>query len=238
MPDGDNVTRFARLEMIFAPVPWPYADTHRAEIDAYFATLRAAKPALWNGRILLLHHYEIVDDLFRGMFLESDYASLRFWIGRGHAPAGVWDCFAAAAIRGSDGGWLTGVMGGHTANAGQAYFPCGTPDPQDVAGDRVDFEGSAARELAEETGLAAAEFDAEPGWTLVRAGPHVVAVKVMHARATAAALRERVLANLARQRDPELADIRIVRAPADLDAAMPRFVHAFLNDRWTREQVA
>jgi 8-oxo-dGTP pyrophosphatase MutT (NUDIX family) len=232
MHGGDHVTRIARLEMISAPVPWPYADTHRAAIDAYFATLKAAKPALWNGRILLLHHYEIVDDLFRGMFLETDYASLRAGIGQGRPPAAVWDCFAAAAIRGSDGGWLLGVMGGRTANAGQTYFPCGTPDPQDVIGDRVDFEGSAARELAEETGLATSEFDAEPGWTLVRTGPDVVAVKVLQARATAAALRERVLANLAQQSDPELSDIRILRGPADLDATMPHFIHVFLNHRW------
>jgi 8-oxo-dGTP pyrophosphatase MutT (NUDIX family) len=232
---GDNVTHIPRLEMIFAPVPWAYAQARRAEIDAAFARLKAAKPALWNGRILLLHHYEIVDDLFRGMFLEADYAGLRYWIGQGHPPAGVWDCFAAAAIRGSDGGWLMGVMGGHTANAGQAYFPSGTPDPQDVAGDRVDFERSVARELAEETGLAVQDFAAEPGWTLVRTGPYVVAVKVLRARDSAAALRERVLANLARQRDPELADIRIVRRGPDLDATMPRFVHVFLNHRWQRE---
>ncbi|MGE0063404.1 MAG: NUDIX hydrolase [Xanthobacteraceae bacterium] len=230
-----DVTRIAGLELIYAPVPWPYADANRAAIDAYFARLKAAKPALWNGRILLLHHYEIVGDLFRGMFLETDYASLRYWIGQAHPPAAIWDCFAAAAIRGSDGGWLTGVMGAHTANAGQAYFPCGTPDRDDISGDCVDFERSVARELAEETGFAVADFDAEPGWTLVRTGPHVVAVKVLHARATAAALRERVLANLARQRDPELADIRIVHGPADLDAAMPRFVHAFLIERWKQE---
>jgi hypothetical protein len=232
---GDNVTHVPRLEMIFAPVPWAFAETHRTEIDAYFAQLKAAKPALWNGRVLLLHHYEIADDLFRGMFLEADYASLRAWIGQGHPPAGVWDCFAAAAIRGSDGGWLLGVMGGHTANAGQAYFPSGTPDLQDVSGDRVDFERSVARELAEETGLAVSGFDAEAGWTLVRTGPYVVAVKVLRARDTAAALRERILANLARQRDPELADIRIARHGADLDATMPRFVHVFLNHRWQRE---
>ena len=232
---GADVARFARLEMIFAPVPWRYAEARRAGIDAHFCGLRAAKPALWNGRVLLLHHYEIVEDLFRGMFLETDYASLRYWLDAGQPPAGAWDCFGAAAIRGADGGWLLGVMAPHTANAGLAYFPCGTPDPQDVTGSRVDFDRSVARELAEETGLAAADFTAEPGWTLVRSGGHVVAVKVMRARESAAALRERVLANLARQRDPELSGMRIVRAPADLDATVPAYVRAFLDHRWRQE---
>ena len=37
-----------------------------------------------------------------------------------------------------------------------------------------------------------------------------------------------MLAHLERERQPELSDIRIVRGPADFDAAMPRFVTAFL----------
>ncbi len=32
--------------------------------------------------------------------------------------------------------------------------------------------------------------------------------------------------------EPELADIRIVRSPADFDPAMPRFVTAFLAQRF------
>ena len=41
-----------------------------------------------------------------------------------------------------------------------------------------------------------------------------------------------MLAHLAAQREPELADIRIVRAAADLDPMMPQFVTAFLIDVW------
>ena len=225
---NDTLTQVSRLEMIFAPVPWPYADTHRAKIDAYFAQLKAAKPALWNGRVLLLHHYEIVDDLFRGMFLETDNASLRAWIGQGHPPAAFWDCFAAAAIRGSDGGWLLGVMGDHTANAGQAYFPCGTPDPDDIIDGRVDLAASVARELKEETGCAVADFDAAPGWTTIVDGGLIAQVRTLRSAETAETLREKMLAYLALEQAPELADIRIVRGLRDIDPAMPRFVVAFL----------
>ncbi len=42
------------LDLRFEPAPWPFADERRAEIDAHFAKLRAAKPAMWNGRVLLL----------------------------------------------------------------------------------------------------------------------------------------------------------------------------------------
>jgi hypothetical protein len=45
-------------------------------------------------------------------------------------------------------------------------------------------------------------------------------------------LRERILQTLAAERQPELADIRIVRGPADFDPAMRRFVKAFLAHRF------
>ena len=43
------------------------------------------------------------------------------------------------------------------------------------------------------------------------------------------ALRARIEANLARQDHPELAGVHLVRARADLTAAMPRFVTAFIE---------
>ena len=44
---------------------------------------------------------------------------------------------------------------------------------------------------------------------------------------TGEALRARIEANLARQTQPELAAIHLVRTTRDLTAAMPRFVTAF-----------
>jgi hypothetical protein len=43
------------------------------------------------------------------------------------------------------------------------------------------------------------------------------------------ALRTRIEANLARQPQPELSAIHLVRATSDFTAAMPRFVTAFIE---------
>ncbi len=88
------------------------------------------------------------------------------------------------------------------------------------------------RELKEETGLDIAEFSAEPGWPTVVDLPLIAHLKVLPSRERAEALRMRALAHLARARQPELADLRIVRGPADIDSAMPRFVTAFLAQRF------
>jgi 8-oxo-dGTP pyrophosphatase MutT (NUDIX family) len=85
------------------------------------------------------------------------------------------------------------------------------------------------RELKEETGLDAAELAADPGWTTVVDGTWIMHVKLLRSREDAAALRARVLAHLQGEKQPELCDIRVVRGPADFDAAMPRFVTAFLS---------
>ena len=48
----------------------------------------------------------------------------------------------------------------------------------------------------------------------------------------------RILAHLAREREPELADIRVVRGPADLDPMMPAVVSAFLTHVWSQASEA
>jgi 8-oxo-dGTP pyrophosphatase MutT (NUDIX family) len=226
------ISHIERLDLTFAPQPWAYALDRRAEIDAFFATQQRAKPALWNGRVLLLHRHRLEGGVLRGAFLETDFASFTAWRHRDRPPAGVTDCFGAAAVLSVDGAFVVGVMAAHTANAGRIYFPCGTPDPGDIVDGRVDFDRSIARELKEETGLAIDAFDCEPGWTAVGTPGQIALIKVARTGEGATALRARILDYLARQRQPELADIRLVRGPADLDPAMPAFMTAFLESRW------
>jgi len=223
-----SVFHVDRLELAFAPKPWAFAIERRAEIDAYFAGLQREKPALWNGRVLLLHSQVLSDGVLRGAYLETDYASFAAWCHWGRPHAGAHDCFGAVALVSADGAVLLGVMGAHTFNAGHIYFPCGTPDPGDIVDGKVDLDFSVRRELKEETGCDAAEFTAEPGWTIVVDGALVVAIKVLRSPWNAEELRARIREWLARENQPELSDIRIVRGRGDFDAAMPRFVTAFL----------
>ncbi len=227
------VHRVDRLDLSFTPKPWVFAIERRAQIDALFAQMQRDKPALWNGRVLMLHTYVLADGVFRGAYLETDYASFSAWRHWGSPAASVYDCFGAAAVVSADGAFLLGVMGAHTLNAGQIYFPCGTPDPSDIIDGKVDLDFSVRRELTEETGLDAAEFDAEPGWTAIVDGALIAQIKVLQSRLDADSLRARMLDHLAGERQPELSDIRIIRGPADFDCAMPRFVTVFLARRFS-----
>ena len=226
-----QVAAVERLELRFAPRPWRFADARRSDIDAYFADLKRRKP-LWNGRMLLLHEWALDDGVLRGAFLETDFASYIAWRDWGFPDAEVTNCFAQGALRASDGAFLLGVMGAHTAGAGSIYFPSGTPDPEDVNGGTVDFDGSVMRELHEETGLTSDDVAVAPGWHAVLAGPRIAVMKTLQAAEPAEALRGKILRHLASEQSPELADIRIVRGPADLDARMPAFIAAFLHEMW------
>jgi len=223
-----------RLELAFDPKPWAFAQEKRAEIEAYFAELQRQKPAIWNGRILLLHCHAIEAGVFRGAYLETDYASFSAWCAWGLPAAGVSNCFGAAAIVAADNAVLLGVMGAHTANAGHIYFPCGTPEPSDIFDGKVDLGASVARELAEETGCGIGDFAVAPGWTAVRQGNRIVQLQTLRSALPAEALRARMREHLASEEQPELSDIHIVRGPDDYRPSMPDYVIAFLEHHFER----
>jgi 8-oxo-dGTP pyrophosphatase MutT (NUDIX family) len=228
-----SVVPVDHVDIAYAPWQWPFASEHRHEIDAHFAQLQRTTPELWNGRILMLRNYTIAGRVFQGWSFEASFADLLAWRDWGFPDKTVNNFFAMGALRGSDGGFILGEMGGHTANAGKIYFPAGTPDPDDVRGDTVDLSGSLVREVAEEIGLTPADFTAEPGWFTVL-GSRIAHMKLLQAAVSAAELRERILGLLVRQPQPELTSVHIVRGPADLTPAMPAFMAAFLTHIWTR----
>jgi 8-oxo-dGTP pyrophosphatase MutT (NUDIX family) len=222
-----------RLDLSFVSRPWPFSSERRVDIDAYFAELQRSNPALWNGRVLMLHEHDIRGPIFHGAYLETDFASLLAWRHWNFPDPVIKNCFAMGALQAADGAFLLGVMAAHTSNPGMIYFPAGLPDLSDIDDARVDLARNVMREVGEETGLGQADFEAEPGWTTVLAGPRIAQMKRLRARETAADLRVRILANLAQEPQPELADIRIVRGPADFDPMMPPFVTAFLRHAWS-----
>ena len=222
-----------RIAIALEPYQWPFAAERRGEIDRHFARFQRDRPGVWNGRVLLLKSFAIEGDVLRGVCFEADYASFCAWRDWGFPDPNVHNVFAAAALRSADGFYLLGEMAQSTANAGLLYFPCGTPEPADLdVRLMLDLHRNLDRELLEETGIAATEVAAEPGWSIVRDRGFVALIKSLAAPASGADLRARVLNHIAGAERPELADIRLVRGPTDLDPRMPRFVVAFLAHMW------
>jgi 8-oxo-dGTP pyrophosphatase MutT (NUDIX family) len=222
------IHRVTALDLGFAPRLWPFADERRAEIAAHFAIKQRERP-IWNGRVLLGRDAVFTAERLRASYFETDFASFLAWRDWGFPDAGVFNGFGMGALRACDGAFVLGEMGQHTANAGRIYFPAGTPDPDDIRGDAVDIAGSIAREIEEETGLTAADYRPHAHWDCVVSGSALAMIRILDVDLTGEALRDRIEANLARQDQPELSAIHLVRETRDLTSAMPRFVTAFFE---------
>jgi len=230
-----QIVEIANLDFSFEPAPWAFAEEEAPRIAEHWAGLKRRKPALYNGRVLLLGRRKLKASpgdgtTLEGSFFETDYANFVAWQALGYPGPRVENCFSMAALRAADGAFLLGEMAPHTFNAGQTYFPSGTPDLSDIVGDKVDLDVSVRRELYEETGISASEATADPGWTFVLAGRRIAAMKLMTLPMPAAAAKARIDAFLGRDPKAEFSRIHIVRGPADIDdKRTPDFVAAYLR---------
>lgn len=229
------IHRVTTLDLAVEPFAWPFAEARRDEIAAYFAERQREKPALWNGRVLLGRKPVFSGDRLSASYFETDFASFLAWRDWGFPDPAVFNGFGMGALRCADGAFLLGEMGQHTANPGRIYFPSGTPDLNDVRDGMLDIPGSVVRELEEETGLAPGEYDSHPDWHCIYTGPAVAMIRILQVNMPGEALRERIMANLASQREPELAAIHVVRNARDLSPAMPRFVTTFLEQQFAQD---
>jgi 8-oxo-dGTP pyrophosphatase MutT (NUDIX family) len=228
------IHRVTALDLPVQPWSWPFAAARRADIDAHFALQQRQKPQLWNGQVLLARHPVFAGGRLSAGYFETDFASFLAWRDWGFPDAGVFNGFGMGALRSSDGAFVLGEMGPHTANAGRIYFPAGTPDLDDIKQGAVDIPGSVAREMEEETGLTPADYRAAADWDCIVSKVSIAMIRILDADMPAEALRARIEANLARQREPELTAIHLVRSPADLTAAMPIFVTAFIEKQFAK----
>lgn len=223
------IHRVTELDLPVAPRKWPFAEAKRAEISAHFAEQQRRLSHLWNGRVLIGANPAFAGERFSADYFEVDFASFLAWRDWDFPDKDVFNGFGMGALRASDGAFVLGEMGGQTANAGRVYFPSGTPDLDDVRDGRLDIPGSVAREVEEETGLAPHEYRAAAHWDCIFTGVALAMIRTLDVDMPAAALRAKIEANLARQSEPELSAVHVVRSRGDLTGTMPRFVTAWLE---------
>ncbi len=214
---------------------WPWAHGNASLIAANWAKEKAGQPSLFNGRMFMAKSraFEGGGRKLAMEVFETDYAAYLAWRAQGWPDAGVNNFFSMAAIHGTDNAFLLAEMGADTANAGRIYFPSGTPDRSDLAGDRLDLALSAIRELGEETGLGPDDVTVAPEWVVILDGPRIACMKPMRLRATAEAAKAKVDAFLAREAAPELGAMHVAHGEADLSRLKPAgFAATYMRYVW------
>jgi len=210
---------------------WEWAEANRTFIETNWKHRTANTPKMFNGRVLLLHELKFEEDFCRNTYFETDYADFIAWIDSGYPDKSIANGFAMGALRGSDGAFICGVMSAHTANAGRIYFPAGTPDLADLRPDgTVDLAESLTRELIEETGLQDGEYHVDDEWIIVQRWPTIALLRMVTMPMTAEEGAALIRANIAKESEPELQDVRIVRSVEDIDTEMmPLFLQSFFE---------
>ncbi len=234
MTDAATFAFVDAIESVYHERAWTFAQERAGEIDENWRRLCALRSGVFDGRVLVADRWGIEERAGKRVLVTRHFATnfrnfvaMREW---GFPDPDVRNCFAAAALMSADGDWVLGQMSAHTANAGHVYFPCGTPDMEDVAGAQVDLAGSVLRELEEETGIAPHEITAEDGWTIIFESGRIACMKIVRSPLKTQALASRMRAFLAAEKDAELAGVHVVRSRADiLPGAMPPFIVAFLE---------
>jgi hypothetical protein len=229
-----HIQTIETIDYSYEPRVWPFAITHAEAIDRHWAKISARNAGLFNGRVLLAHCLEISNHggaaILKGACSDVEYKAFLAWRDFGFPDKQAINCFAMGALISRDGAFMLGRMNEATANPGKIYFPAGTPDLNDVKGAKVDLFGSILRELEEETGIAPHEVEAEPGWSVVFAGPRVACMKRLTANLDSRQIEARFQAFIKPQQNPELIALHPVFTLADLDLdRMPDFTLHYLR---------
>lgn len=235
-----TIVELSGLEARVEPYDWAFRRERAEEIASHWAQISAGKPAMFDGRVMLQHRATMENGIFRAGYFETDYSAFMSWRDFGHPGPVVRNGFAMAALRASDGAFLCGVMGNHTANPGKVYFAAGTPDRSDARPDgTLDLAGSVTRELEEETGLTGREIIVRDSWTAVVMQGRIAFMRPVLVALPAEKARALMLSRMATQDEPELADIAIVRGPDDASRLdMPPFMRPYLDHIWRLDQTS
>jgi 8-oxo-dGTP pyrophosphatase MutT (NUDIX family) len=208
--------RIAACRLSIRAQSWAYAEQHKPEIAAHWGDARRARPKLFDGTIFLLAKYELQDEALLATLFPTDFKSFLYWREQGYPECGIRDAFGASVIRSSEGCVLLGLQSAGHLNSGLVYPPSGMIDQDDVREGMIDIDASIARELEEETGLRPADFERVPGYILTILPPFMAIAIEWRSALPAEALRERILAHVGREAEPELADVVIIRSAADI----------------------
>ncbi|MGQ4273110.1 NUDIX hydrolase [Terrihabitans sp. B22-R8] len=211
-----HIVPVAGFDAFLVDEPWPWREEHRAAIDEHWAEAKAAKPALFDGKVLVARRFEIADGIWRAPHIVIPYSALKYWLSRDFVDAGAFNSFASAVVVTADRAVLLGRMAPHTANAGRVYFPCGTPDLDDVEGGRLNLENSLLRELDEETGLGPHVIPTEHRW-VGQDGPLICCARRFDTALTALEVEAVIAAHQANDPQPELDRVILVKSPSDLE---------------------
>ncbi len=209
MPSA-SVTRVRECRLRRASKAWSYEQRYSREIANHWQKRLAESPSFFNGRIFMMEPPSIDDGILSAQMIETNFAAYLHWKDSGYPDKNIHDGFGSAIIRANGGEILLSRQHPGQVNSATLCLPSGFIDRNDLTKDGdIDIAASIVRELEEETGLPPSVFARGPDFLVTQVGTNVSIAIEFRSSKTATELREELLANLARQSEPELCDFVI-----------------------------
>lgn len=209
--------------------PLEYGISNEAAIAANWVSATAANPAIFNGPFFMAEEAGIADEAFQARYQRTRFATMMHW-KVDPTSAKPWHIFAVGVIVSGDNRLITGRMAASTSAAGRIYFPAGSFDEDDVAGDFIDIDGNMHREVEEETGIKLSQARSRDGDIhLVNVSRSIALFRRHYFDASADELLGRIRTHIAAEENSELDDITAISAAGEMGEATPWTFRTFAD---------
>lgn len=188
------------VEIRVSPEDHPLYLAHREAIAQNWESEKAAKPALYDGRMLLQRKVTLEDGVIRCQAHIVPFSAYLWW-RRQAGVGGACHLFGMAVPVSRDGAIIAIRMSDHTANPGMVYCAAGSLDEHDMSDGICDIHSNMQREVLEETGLDLSTARADVNLYATRWGRFVSIFRFYHFDLTADEMLERIAEHM--KTDPE-----------------------------------
>ncbi|MEP6565427.1 MAG: hypothetical protein ABJB10_09830 [Mesorhizobium sp.] len=197
------------------PGPHPFERDNAQAIADNWSREIAAKPALFDGTVVLLSSLSYRDNRLVGRCHAVKYSTFMLWRAN-RQVAGAEHAYGHAMLVAGDSALVAIRMGPHTVGAGSVYFAAGSFEPIDFRDGRVDVDFNMIREVREETGLDLSGAARGKRYHALSTASGTVLFRRYHIDEPANEIARRISAFVASEADPEIEGPVIIRHAADL----------------------
>jgi len=210
------------------PSTHPFAlDNAEAIVENWQREL-AARPALFDGTVVLLSQLAWRDNSLIGRCHAVNYSTFMLW-RKQRENSGAEHAYAHAMLVAGDNALVAIRMGRHTVNAGRVYFAAGSFEPVDFRDGLVDVDFNMIREVREETGLDLSAAERGERYHALSTNSGTVIFRRYHEPAPADEIARRISAFVASETDPEIEGPVVIRHAGDLPDGLTSYMRPLIE---------
>lgn len=203
------------IDVRLDPTPHPFERDNQSTIAENWRREMEAKPALFDGTVVLLSALAYRDGRLIGRCHAVRYSTFMLW-RKNRELSGAEHAYAHAVLVAGDNALVAIRMGSHTVNAGHVYFAAGSFEPIDFRDGLVDVDFNMIREVGEETGIDLSAAARGQRYHALSTPSGTVIFRRYRVAEPADEIARRISAFVAAEAEPEIEGPVIIRNAADL----------------------